>query len=99
MTEPLGTVRLVAVVTVPTASVAPVIAVVAAVCVKPTTFGTVVCGNPDDTTSDTLLPVTTLVPAAGDSLMTEPSATVRLEAVVIVPTASPDVVMGGLAAA
>jgi hypothetical protein len=41
ITSPEGTVLLEAVVTVPTTSPAPVIAVVAAACVSPTTFGTV----------------------------------------------------------
>src|SRR2546427_9708576 len=63
MTEPAGTVRLDAVVTAPTMRFAPVIAVVAAACVRPTTFGTATCGGPDDTTSATALPVATCVPA------------------------------------
>src|ERR1043166_4380099 len=88
MTLPAGTVRLVSVVTVPTASVAPVIAVVAAACVNPTTFGTVVCGRPDDTTRVTLLLTRTSVPAVGFWLITDPLGTVRLVAVVTVPTAS-----------
>jgi hypothetical protein len=43
---------------VPTTSPAFVIAVVAAVCVSPTTFGTATCGGPDDTTRSTSLPTT-----------------------------------------
>ena len=65
MTEPDGTVVLDAVVTVPTVRPAPVIAVVAAVCVRPTTFGTATCGGPDETTRLTALPVTTCVPPVG----------------------------------
>jgi hypothetical protein len=42
MTLPLATVALDACVTVPTVSPAPVIAVVAAVCASPTTFGTLI---------------------------------------------------------
>ena len=66
ITDPAGTVVLDAVVTAPTTRFAPVIAVVAAVCVRPTTFGTVTCGGPDDTTSATALPVATDVPLTGD---------------------------------
>src|ERR1043166_4885793 len=99
MTLPAGTVRLVAVVTVPTASVAPVIAVVAAVCVNPTTFGTVVCGRPDDTTSVTLLLMRTSVPAVGFWLITDPLGTVRLVAVVIAPTVNVAAVIAVVASA
>ena len=42
---PAGTVALDAVVTVPTVRPAPVIAVVAAACVRPTTFGIATCGS------------------------------------------------------
>src|SRR4029079_3608304 len=65
MTDPAGTVVLVAVVTVPTTRPAFVIAVVAAVCVRPTTLGTATCGRPEDTTSDTALPTLTCVPLSG----------------------------------
>src|SRR5436305_1107837 len=61
-------------------------AVAAAVCVSPTTDGTATCGTPDDTTSATALPVATCEPAIGVSLMTEPAATVVLDAVVTAPT-------------
>src|SRR6185503_4982153 len=46
ITDPAGTVVLDAVVTVPSVSPAPVIAVVAAACVWPTTFGVATCGRP-----------------------------------------------------
>src|SRR3954471_12622408 len=88
MTDPAGTVVLVAVVIVPTVSDAPVMAVLAAVCVRPTTLGTATCGRPDETTRLTALPVLTCVPAMGDWLITDPAGTVVLVAVVIVPTVS-----------
>jgi len=53
------------VVIVPTVNPAFVIEVVAAACVRPTTFGTATCGGPDETTSATALPVATCVAAAG----------------------------------
>jgi hypothetical protein len=59
MTEPAGTVVLDACVTVPTTSPAFVMAVDAAACVSPTTFGTATWGGPDDTTRLTELPTTT----------------------------------------
>ena len=65
ITEPAGTVALDAVVIVPTVRPAPVIAVVAAACVRPTTFGTATCGGPDETTRETALPTMTCVPADG----------------------------------
>src|SRR3954465_507350 len=66
MTLPDGTVMLEAVVMVPTTSCAPVIAVVAAAWVKPTTAGAVTCGSPDEIVSAIALPTTTSAPAAGD---------------------------------
>src|SRR6185436_9502842 len=98
MTDPAGTVVLVAVVTVPTTRPAFVIAVVAAVCVSPTTLGTATCGTPEETTSDTALPTLTCVPLIGDWLMTDPAGTVVLVAVVTVPTTSPAFVMAVVAA-
>src|SRR5215813_3151406 len=65
ITDPDGTVVLDAVVTVPTVNPAFVIEVVAAACVRPTTFGTATCGGPDDTTRFTLLPTATCVPDVG----------------------------------
>ena len=53
------------VVTVPTTSPAFAIAVVAATCVRPRTLGTATCGGPDETTSETALPLATCVAAAG----------------------------------
>src|SRR6185295_7122097 len=68
------------------ASVAFVIAVVAAACVRPTTLGTATCGGPLETTSVTALPGATWVPAIGDWLITESFGTVVLVAVVTVPS-------------
>src|SRR5262249_54818129 len=99
LTDPLGTVVLDAIVIVPTIKLALVIAVVAAACAWPTTFGTVTCGGPLDTTRSIALPLATCVPAAGDSLITAPLGTVVLEAVVIVPTTNPAPVMADVAAA
>jgi len=65
MTDPAATVALDAVVTVPTAKPAPVIALVAAACVRFTTFGTLTGAGPVDTTRFTALPEATDVPAAG----------------------------------
>jgi hypothetical protein len=92
ITSPEGTVLLDAVVTVPTTSPTPAIAVVAAVCVSFTTFGTitcVTCAGPEDNVRFTNDPVLTKVPATGLSLTTSPEGTVPLDAVVTVPTASP----------
>src|SRR3954464_13006321 len=99
MTLPAGTVRLLAVEIVPTTSCAPVIAVVAAACVSPTTFGALTCGRPVDTVSAIALPTTTSAAAAGDWLMTLPDGTVMLDVVVIVPTTSCTVVIALVAAA
>ena len=52
-------------VTVPTTRPAPVIALVAAACVRLTTFGTATSGGPVDTTRLTALPDATCVPATG----------------------------------
>jgi hypothetical protein len=90
ITLPEATVVLDAVVTVPNVRPAEVIAVVAAACVEPTTFGT---DTPLETTRATPLPVLTEVPAVGLSLITLPTATVVLDAVVIVPTINPALVM------
>jgi hypothetical protein len=87
------------VVTVPTTRPAFVIAAVAAVCVRPTTFGTATCGGPDDTTRSTSLPAETCVPDSGDWLITEPAATVVLDCVVTVPTTRPALVIAVVAAA
>ena len=65
ITDPDGTVLLEAVVTVPTVRPAVVIAEDAAVCVRPTTFGTATCGGPDETTRATALPTFTCVAATG----------------------------------
>src|SRR3954452_18506303 len=86
MTDPAEIVVLEAVVTVPTTRPAPVIEVVAAACVRPTTFGTATCAGPDETTSATALPVATCVAAAAFCPITEPDGTVVLEEVVIVAT-------------
>jgi hypothetical protein len=49
ITDPAGTVELVVVVTGPTVKFALVIALVAAACVRPTTFGTATCDGPLET--------------------------------------------------
>src|SRR5262249_52054261 len=86
ITDPAGTVVLDCVVTVPSVRFAPVIAVDAAVCVRPTTFGTATCGGPEETTSATALLMTTCVPAVGFWLITDPAGTVVLDCVVTVPS-------------
>src|SRR5262245_59563706 len=86
MTDPDGTVVLDAVVTAPRVRFAAVIALVAAACVRFTTFGTATIGGPDDTTSATALPDATCVPAAGLWLITDPDGTVVLDAVVTAQT-------------
>ena len=81
ITLPAATVELLWVVTVPTLRPAPVIAVVAADCVIPTTLGTLTFSGgvgPEETTRFTELPEATLAPAAGLSLITMPVATVEL---------------------
>jgi hypothetical protein len=99
ITLPDATVALLAVVTVPTTSPAPVMDVVAAAWVTPTTLGTAICAAPVETTRLTVEPELTLVPALGLSLMTLPDATVALLAMVTVPTTSPAPVMDVVAAA
>src|SRR5881394_3394860 len=86
ITDPAGTVVLDDCVTAPATRFAPVIAEVAAACVKPTTFGTVTWGGPDETTSATALPVSTDVPLTGDWLITNPAGTVVLDDCVTAPT-------------
>src|SRR4029079_2509532 len=98
MTDPAGTVMLEAVVTTPTTICAPVIAVVAALCVRPTTSGALTCGRPLDTVSAIALPTTTSLPAAGAWLITDPAGTVMLDAVVTVPTTSCAAVIAVVAA-
>ncbi len=81
ITCPAGIVVLAAVVTV-AARVAFWIAAMAALCVRPTTFGTVaVKAEPVDTTILTVLPGLTLLPATGSWLITWPAGTVRLASV------------------
>jgi hypothetical protein len=53
---------------------------------------------PDEMTRLTELPEATLVPAAGDSLMTDPDGTVELAWFVTVPTLSPAEVIAVVAA-
>src|SRR5437016_12711840 len=77
-------------------------ALVAAACVWPTTFGTatgVGGGAPLETTRLTAEPFATLVPAAGLSLITLPEATVVLDCLVTVPAVRPALVMALVAAA
>src|SRR5882762_11669416 len=99
ITLPAGTVLLDAVVTVPSTSPALVMTVVAAACVRPTTFGTATCPGPVDTTRFTADPTFTWVPAVGLSLITLPAGTVLLDAVVTVPSTNPALVMAVVAAA
>ena len=99
ITLPEATVPLEALVTVPSTKPAPVIAVVAAACVSPTTFGTDTFAGPLETTRFTADPTLTLVPAVGVSLITFPEATVLLDAVVTVPSTNPAPVMAVVAAA
>jgi len=99
MTLPEATVLLVAVVTVPTVSPAPVIAVDAAACVSPTTLGTLTAAGPVETTRLTGDPDAALAPAIGLWLMTLPEATVLLVAVATVPTVKPTPVIAVDAAA
>src|SRR5437868_11184092 len=86
-------------VTAPTTRFALVIAEVAAACVRPTTFGTVTCGGPDETTSATALPVATDAPLTGDWLITDPAGTVVLDDCVTAPTTRLAPVIAELAAA
>jgi hypothetical protein len=99
MTLPAATVPLAWEVTAPTVNPAPVMAVLAAAWVSPTTFGTLTAAIPLETTSATADPSATLVAAAGFSLMTLPAATVLLAWEVTVPTVNPAPVMAELAAA
>src|SRR5262245_2132205 len=99
MTDPAGTVALDCCVTVPTTRPAVVIAVEAAVCVRPTTFGTAICGRPDDTTIFTAVPGPTCAAAVGFWLITDPDGTVVLDCCVTVPTTRPAFVMAVVAAA
>lgn len=84
MTLPEATVEFDSCVTTPSASPAPVIAEVAAACVRPTTLGTAT--GPVETTRDTAEPVATVVPEPGFWLITLPATTVVLDACEIVPT-------------
>ena len=65
MTLPLGTVALLAIVTVPSTRPAVVIAVVASARVSPTTFGTATGGGPVLTDRFTAEVIATLVPPTG----------------------------------
>src|SRR6185503_7215214 len=99
MTRPAGTVELAAVLIVPTVRPAPVIALDAAVWLRPATFGTVTGGcGPDETTRPTALPAVTCVPASGVWLMTVPAGTVALDVVVTPPTTRPAAVIAAVAA-
>src|SRR5260370_10291507 len=80
-------------------SPAAVMAFVAADNVRPTTFGTVTPAGPDETTRFTADPNATEVPAAGDSDMTLPAATVAEDCGVTVPATRPVAVMAEVAAA
>ena len=65
MTDPAGTVRLDAVVIVPTVRLAAVSAPLAEACVSATTLGTATWGSPDETTRATAVLMTTSAPAVG----------------------------------
>ena len=88
---------------VPTTNPAPVIAMVAAGCVRFTTFGTAIGpgagAGPVETTRFTADPAATPMPAAGFWLITRPAATVALDCCVTAPTTSPAPVIAVLAAA
>jgi hypothetical protein len=99
ITLPEATLLLDCVVTVPATRPAPVMAVVAAACVSPTTFGTDTFAGPLETTRLTAEPALTEVPATGLSLITLPEATLLLDAVVTVPATRPAPVMAVVAAA
>ena len=99
MTLPEGTVALLTVLTVPTVNPAPVIALVAAACVRPTTFGTVTGAAPVLTARFTAEPDAAVAPASGLRLITLPEGTVELLAVLIVPTVNPAPVIALVAAA
>src|SRR5437764_919309 len=99
MTLPAATVLLDCIVTAPTVRPAPVMALAAAACVWPTTFGTAICAGPLETTRLTGEPLATFVPAGGLSLMTLPEATVLLDCIVTAPTVRPAPVMALVAAA
>ena len=60
-----GTVRLEAVVIAPTVRLTVVSALLAAACVRSTTFGTATCGRPEEMTRATAVLMTTSAPAAG----------------------------------
>src|SRR5450755_4383917 len=105
MTLPAATVRLAAVLRLPSSSPTPVIVIAAAGSVSPTTGGTLTTA-PDEISKLTALPrklgknaAFTSVPAGGFSPITLPAVTpVRLGAVVTVPTKSPALVIAVTAA-
>src|SRR6186997_2403854 len=89
MTEPAGTVVLEAVESPsPRLSPAAMIALFAAVCVRPTTFGTATCA----------VPLATCVPPVGVWLMTDPDGTVLLDAVLTDPIVRPAAEIADVAA-
>jgi hypothetical protein len=63
------------------------------------TGGVVSAGGPEEITRFTADPALTIAPAAGLSLITSPDGTVVLEALVILPTTSPALVIAAEAAA
>src|SRR5262245_7502053 len=98
ITLPFGIVAWNACVTAPTINPAFVIAVVAAACVRLTTFGTVLSAGPSETVSAMPLPGLTLVPAAGAWLITVPAAA-ALFTLVMEPATTPAFVSAVVAAA
>jgi len=99
ITLPEATVLLDCGVTVPMVRPAPVVALVAAACVWPTTFGTASCAGPAETTRLTAEPLANLVPAGGLWLITLPEATALLDCSATAPVVSPAPVMALAAAA
>jgi acetoacetate decarboxylase len=99
ITWPAGTVLLDAWVIAPTLNPAPLIAVEAAACDRPTTLGTATGAGPVETVKATADPGATCAPAAGFWLITWPAGTVSLDAWVIAPTLNPEPVIDVEAAA
>src|SRR6185295_11344185 len=88
ITASAGTVALVEVVIVPTVRPAPVIVACAAVCIVPTTLGTVTSAGPSDTVNATAVFGGTAAPTLGLWLITCPPGAAEF-AVLIVPTVRP----------
>src|SRR5205814_9497387 len=101
MTLPAATVLLDCCVTVPTARPAPVMALAAATCAWPTTFGTATWAGglaPPGTTGEPAEPLATAVGAARISLLAATAAPVLLECVGTVRRARREPVVAAVAA-